>query len=145
MKFLEAAKYIKRLREAGASEPIYSEDGKVLRGVPYRLEDIEISKDATVIGSLAFEGCSRLKRINIPGNIKLIKNHAFYGCDLDLITIPAKTKIEPKAFEGCEVYHIQYGGSKEDWKRMKINLPNTVQTVYARDAGIRGLMYNSKD
>jgi len=59
--------------------------------------------DFDTIGSKAFEGCSKLKKITIPRSIKTIKSEAFKGCTgLDTIDIPKEVSvIEPDAFEGC--------------------------------------------
>ena len=71
--------------------------GKEISGI------YEIRSGTTIIGDLAFEGCTSLKSITIPDSVTNIGIAAFEGCtSLKSITIPdSVTNIGMAAFEGC--------------------------------------------
>ncbi len=57
----------------------------------------------TSIWESAFDGCSNLKRVNIPDSVTSIGSYAFYGCSgLASVNIPdSVTSIGSYAFSGC--------------------------------------------
>lgn len=62
-----------------------------------------ITKDVVEIGEYAFYGMSKLKSIDIPGNVETINAYAFEGCSsLESIVIPVgTTEIGEGAFKYC--------------------------------------------
>ncbi|KAG7339050.1 hypothetical protein IV203_021500 [Nitzschia inconspicua] len=77
-----------------------------------------------VIGSMAFYGCSHLKRLNghndetMPESVQIIGSKAFSGCDgLETVTLPSSViSIRRLAFRGCT-------------KLYSVILPSTIQTI----------------
>ena len=63
-----------------------------------------IPNTVTVIGDMAFDGCTGLEEINIPASVKSINYYAFSDCTgLTEVTIPASvTSIGVWAFAYCE-------------------------------------------
>lgn len=54
------------------------------------------------IASYAFAHCETLQKVAIPNSVKLIKNHAFYGCtSLKSANIAGVTTMGEYAFYGC--------------------------------------------
>ena len=45
-----------------------------------KLERVTLSKDVKLIGSSAFRSCAALKTVSLPENLETIKNSAFQGC-----------------------------------------------------------------
>ena len=45
-----------------------------------RLEEVELCDGLVHIGRHAFEGCHKLRRVNIPSTVSVINNYAFSGC-----------------------------------------------------------------
>jgi len=45
-----------------------------------RLEEVELCEGLIEIRNMAFEGCYKLKRINIPSTVRIIHRYAFSGC-----------------------------------------------------------------
>jgi len=68
------------------------------------IETIQIPKNATYIGYMAFEKCENLQSVTISNSIKSIESYAFMDCkSLTEIEIPdSVTKIENDAFVNCE-------------------------------------------
>ena len=68
-----------------------------------RIEHVVIGDGITKIGAQAFESCSNLKTVSIPGSVKRIGSFAFYECGMESVTIPdGVTHIESFAFSGCQ-------------------------------------------
>ena len=60
-------------------------------GALYRseIEELYLPTGVNYIYSSAFEGCTKLSKINIPDGVTEIENYAFYGCEsLEKIDIP---------------------------------------------------------
>ena len=68
-----------------------------------KLKRIEIPDGVTYIGGYAFEGCESLEQMKIPDGVAYIGMEAFKGCEsLERIKIPnGVTKIARGVFEGC--------------------------------------------
>lgn len=67
------------------------------------LRKLDLGKAAVHIGASSFEGCSGLKKIVIPGNVKVIGKRAFKGCTnlKKLIIEEGVRHIEEEAFADC--------------------------------------------
>ncbi len=73
----------------------------VFDGVPASLSSVKITL-AERIGESAFYGCSGLKQIILPENLKDIGEYAFFNCGLTQITIPATVEtVKDYAFAFC--------------------------------------------
>lgn len=73
----------------------------------------------------SFNDCLKLVRINLPKNIKTIKQNAFSGCK-DLLVVGGLstniTKIEENAFLDCNnITNIWVKGTEKQWKKVKID------------------------
>lgn len=93
----------------------------------YALKEIKLPKNLKKIPTQCFEGCESLVEFKIPNQIIKIKNFAFSGCEnLKSITIPKSVKkIGVEVFYDCKKLKcINYEGSKEEWKNIKIKLRN---------------------
>ncbi|EAX95990.1 hypothetical protein TVAG_052480 [Trichomonas vaginalis G3] len=66
------------------------------------LKNIIIPPSVTSIGSYAFYYCRKLKQINLPPNITVLRKLAFHGSGLTSIEIPNKvTILEVGVFQNC--------------------------------------------
>ncbi len=72
--------------------------------IPTKIHD----KFVTVIGELAFFGCTGIDSVTIPKSVFRIDERAFFGCSsLKSIKIPAKvTSIEFQTFHGCALESV---------------------------------------
>jgi len=89
-----------------------------------RLADVKVPNGVTSIGDWAFAYCKSLAGFTIPDGMTLIANSAFKDCEnLTDITIPSSVNaIDGWAFAKCiNLKEIYYGGSKADWKKIKIS------------------------
>ena len=83
--------YIQKLEE----HPYY-----VMRYIDKSLYDIKLSS-LTIIGSYAFQECSKLTSISFP-NVTIIRHQAFQDCSsLTSVYFPNVTDIDGGAFMGC--------------------------------------------
>ena len=72
----------------------------------------------------AFKGDKSLTSVTIPSGVTTIGDNAFSGCtSLTNVTIPdSVTTIDSCAFEDCtSLKTVNYAGSKNDWKKIKID------------------------
>ncbi len=79
-------------------------DGTVLVEVTDKdITEFTIPDGVTIIGYMAFFGCSSLESITIPDSVTYIRGWAFSGCSsLESITIPdSVTTIGNNTFDGC--------------------------------------------
>ncbi len=92
------------------------------------LKSINISDSVKWIYQNAFSDCASLKNIMIPGEVAKIDGYVFQNCvGLTEVLIPKSvTEICDGAFKGCKkLDRICYGGSPEDWKKVKIGKENS--------------------
>lgn len=67
-------------------------------------KNTKIPNTVTVIGRLAFWGCSTLTSIEIPNSVTTIEYGAFNGCGLTSIIVPTSvTDIDDSAFNECYI------------------------------------------
>ena len=126
-----------------------SEIGKEAFKNKKNIQSVKLPKSLKTIYASAFEGCTGLKQVTIPGNT-LMGTSVFYGCtsltnvviesgkvaintstfenckELTTITIPATvTKIYSRAFAGTNLSTINYGGTLEQWNAIAIASGNS--------------------
>lgn len=81
------------------------------------LEKVQLSSKITSVSQDAFSGCSALKTVILPENLKSIENGAFKTSSITEITLPSCLEtIGNWAFEGCE-------------KLQQITIPQSVLTI----------------
>lgn len=67
------------------------------------IESVTFPKTVTDIGSFVFDGCSNLKKVELPESLRYIWQCAFVRCGLEEIVIPSKiTSIPPETFKDCK-------------------------------------------
>lgn len=82
------------------------------------IKTCKIHPDTKVIADNAFEGCSYLESITIPGSVKVIPSYVFGGCSaLETVVIE----------EGVE--KIEYGAFDNCYNLKNIELPNTLVKI----------------
>ena len=82
------------------------------------LTTVSIPGSVTKIGRNAFDGCTSLASVSIPAGVTKIGRETFEGCtSLTSVGIPVGvTEICWDAFAGCtSLKEIRYGGTKEQW------------------------------
>lgn len=82
---------------------VLSEDGKTLRQVPRGIECVTIPDTVCEIGDYAFDGCSKLRSLTMPGVIKGIGTLSFQNCVAleKVVFSEGLTRIGRCAFLGC--------------------------------------------
>lgn len=83
-----------------------------------KLKNINIPSGVTSIGSMALANCQSLTDVIIPNNITCIREYTFWGCtNLTNINIPSSViSIEKYAFDGCR-------------SLVSIDIPNKVTSI----------------
>ena len=114
------------------------------------LKSVTIPDGVTIISNCAFFGCTGLTSMTIPNSVTSIWSSAFYGCTgLTSVTIGnsvtsigdfafcrtgltnvtignSVTSIGTCAFSDCtRLTDVFYGGSQEDWAKIRIGSSNT--------------------
>ncbi len=88
----------------------------------------------TVIGTNAFNGCTKLTAVSIPNGVKIIENFAFYGCDgLTAVSIPKSvTNIGNSAFASCNELTLAkfYGNAPQMGSDVFKNCASTFRVNY---------------
>ncbi len=82
---------------------------------------IVISEGVTSIGECAFEECTNVTSISIPGSVTELNEYCFSACvSMKNITIPQSvTRIADGVFDACEkLTDIYYGGTDASWKHI---------------------------
>jgi hypothetical protein len=74
-----------------------------------------------------------LPLLNIPKNITSIEDYAFFKCSIPVVSIPNTVQeIAPTAFALCNINEINYGGTKEQWYDLNVNLPREVKINFEK-------------
>ena len=114
-----------KVTKAGAEVMVYK-TSKVARSVtiPANIKAKGITYKVTAIGTRAFNGSKKLKKVTIGANIAKISNNAFYKCrSLKTVTIKSvlltKKTANKKAFKGVN-------------KKMVIKVPKKVKKAYVK-------------
>ena len=103
----------------------------------YKLKEICGLSGITKIGKETFMYCGNLSLpSNFWGDITCLPTSSFYGCGITSIDIPATvTSIEGSAFAGSKLKTINYGGTKQDFLKIKLadnsfyNTPELEQVI----------------
>lgn len=114
-----------KVTKAGAEVMVYK-TSKAARSVtiPANIKAKGITYKVTAIGTKAFNGNKKLKKVTIGANIKKISNNAFFKCrSLKTVTIKSvlltKKTANKKAFKGTN-------------KKMVIKVPKKVKKAYVK-------------
>lgn len=114
-----------KVTKAGAEVMVYK-TSKAARSVtiPATIKAKGITYKVTAIGTKAFNGNKKLKKVTIGANIKKISNNAFFKCkSLKMVTIKSvlltKKTANKKAFKGVN-------------KKMVIKVPKKMKKVYVK-------------
>ena len=114
-----------KVTKAGAEVMVYK-TSKVARSViiPATIKAKGITYKVTAIGTKAFNGNKKLKKVTIGANIKKISNNAFFKCkSLKTVTIKSvlltKKAANKKAFKGVN-------------KKMVIKVPKKMKKAYVK-------------
>lgn len=114
-----------KVTKAGAEVMVYK-TSKAARSViiPATIKAKGITYKVTAIGTKAFNGNKKLKKVTIGANIKKISNNAFFKCkSLKMVTIKSvlltKKTANKKAFKGVN-------------KKMVIKVPKKVKKAYVK-------------
>ena len=96
------------------------------------ITSVIIPKSVTEIGWYAFESCYSLTSIIIPEGVTTIGSCAFDYCrNLASVTIPVSvTSVGIGVFSGCSGLKIAYGGSKEQWDKLSMEVPDDATITY---------------
>ena len=91
-----------------------------------RLVNIKLPDGVTTMGIQAFSDSSRLKLVVIPEGLTAIKTATFFSCgSLESVVIPSSVKsISSQAFTSTNLKIIYYGGTKEEWEKVKLEYGN---------------------
>ena len=101
-------------------------------------------KTVTVIGEYAFNTCTGISRLTLPGTIKKIERYAFFNCsNIFSLTIPnSVTEIEEGAFCGCasltsftfpsSITEIPYAAFKNCTGFKKFTIQSTIKKINSR-------------
>lgn len=114
-----------KVTKAGAEVMVYK-TSKVARSViiPATIKAKGITYKVTAIGTKAFNGNKKLKKVTIGANIAKISNNAFFKCkSLKMVTIKSvlltKKTVNKKAFKGVN-------------KKMVIKVPKKMKKAYVK-------------
>lgn len=114
-----------KVTKAGAEVMVYK-TSKVARSViiPATIKAKGITYKVTAIGTKAFNGNKKLKKVTIGANIAKISNNAFYKCkSLKMVTIKSvlltKKTVSKRAFKGVN-------------KKMVIKVPKKMKKAYGK-------------
>ena len=91
-----------------------------------KLTSIILPDGVTNMGTQAISYCSRLKTVVIPAGVTAIKTATFFSCNnLEDVVIPSSVKsISTQAFASANLKKIYYGGTKEEWEKIKLEYGN---------------------
>jgi hypothetical protein len=97
----------------------YSNVSENMKGIfGAQVTEYVLEEGITKIGYMAFNGCSKLKKVNIPESVTEIEDRAFYGCtELETVTIP----------EG--ISSIKYSVFYECSSLTSVNIPESVTSI----------------
>ncbi len=91
-----------------------------------RLVNVQLPEGVTKLGTQAFSYCPRLKTAVIPEGVTAIKTATFFSCGaLEEVVIPSTVEsISTQAFASSNLKKIFFGGTAEQWKKVKLEYGN---------------------
>lgn len=94
------------------------------------INTVTIPSDVSVVGTGAFDSCSRLQTVSIPEGVTEIKNDAFYGCTaLTNLRLPSTLQaIGNRAFYNTALTNVTYAGNGAAFAQISIGSNNTALT-----------------
>lgn len=111
--------YIVGVRVVGGNEVFTYTSEPITYGRMTLTYESALPNVLTFIGDEAFENCTALVSIKIPGRVASIGDEAFKGCtSLTTVRIPASvSEIGDDAFEGCPLQYaeVSEGSYAEEW------------------------------
>lgn len=85
-----------------AGLPVTATGYKALSAFPSKLESVTLPEGLKVIGRWTFQGCEKLKSVNIPSTVTVISERAFEGTMVTEVTLPeGLTQLGKYAFRAC--------------------------------------------
>ena len=87
------------------------------------LRKVKLNEGRISIASNLFDNCQSLVEVKIPDSVQYIRSYAFRKCaSLDTLVLPAELKeIESRAFEDAKIKTIEFSGTVEQLKKIKIS------------------------
>ena len=101
-----------------------------------KLKSVNVGKYVTSIGNKAFFKCTSLKKITIPASVKKIGNKAFYGCR-KLKSIAIKTKKLKSKSVGTQAF-------KGIYKKAVVKVPKKQKKAYTKWLRKKGITKKMK-
>ncbi len=95
---------------------VYSKEFDTLVAYPAGRDDSEftVSGKVKTIGSSAFLGCKKLKKVTFKKGLKAIKSNAFERAGLKSLNLPSTVKkIGTEAFEGSKLKKVSFKGNSK--------------------------------
>jgi hypothetical protein len=102
------------------------------------LSRVTFNTNLSYIPARAFKNCVALTSVEIPGNIKTIKEEAFYGAGLTTVTLKSGVQtIENKSFANCKINSITIPDSLTNRSGTALQGIESTATIYCQSGDMR--------